>query len=218
MPNSPHETGRTFPDVEAAVVELTRPNGRGVLLPGGFILTAAHCLEWTAEGHMALGDDHLEPIQTAGGQSLLLSVLAVEPVADIAVLGPPDDQRLPEQALSFDRFAVETEPVPLHRREIRRNEPFGVFVLNRDRGWIEATAVALRTNDPGLVLESREPIQGGASGGPVVTAAGELVGVVSWSEDPPVHAPDRTLYGRAACPLTALPVWLVNELRPAGPS
>jgi hypothetical protein len=64
---------------------------------------------------MVLGDDYLEKVQTADGEELLLAVLAIEPVADVAVLGAPDNQRLLAQAIAFDEFTARTEPAALFR-------------------------------------------------------------------------------------------------------
>ena len=42
--------------VEKATVRLTGKGGQGVLVPGGLIVTAAHCVNWYLEGGMAMGD------------------------------------------------------------------------------------------------------------------------------------------------------------------
>ena len=58
--------------VAQAIVRLPRLGGQGVVVPGGFIVTAAHCRGRTTEGWMALGDNRFrETIITAAGQSLV---------------------------------------------------------------------------------------------------------------------------------------------------
>jgi hypothetical protein len=42
----------------AATVQLPTKGGQGVLVPGGFVLTAAHCIDWSLDGGMALGREH----------------------------------------------------------------------------------------------------------------------------------------------------------------
>jgi hypothetical protein len=64
---------------------------------------------------MVLGDDYLEKVQTADGEELLLAVLAVESVADMAVLGAPDNQRHLDRAIAFDEFTARTKPAALFR-------------------------------------------------------------------------------------------------------
>ena len=71
----------------SATVRLTKKGGCGVLVPGGFILTAAHCVEWSATGGMALGDYCMEPVETRQGAKFMVSVCAVEPVPAYVALG-----------------------------------------------------------------------------------------------------------------------------------
>ena len=61
---------------------------------------------------MALGDAYREAIVTADGRHLVAEVLAVEPVADVAVLGAPDDQARPDLAHAFEAFCQSIKPVP----------------------------------------------------------------------------------------------------------
>ena len=56
--------------VGRAVVRLPRRGGRGVLVSGGIVVTAAHCIEWTHHGAMVLGDHFLEQIETTDGRLL----------------------------------------------------------------------------------------------------------------------------------------------------
>ena len=77
-------------------------------------MTAAHCLGWTAEGWMALGDNRFrETIITAAGQSLVAQPCAVEPVSDLAVLGAVDGQEFADEADAFEDFCATTKPVRL---------------------------------------------------------------------------------------------------------
>jgi hypothetical protein len=99
--------------IAGATVRLSNSGGRGVLVPGGFILTAAHCVTWDHEGGMVLGDWYVERVETATGVTMLAQVYAVEPVADIAVLGGPDGQELFDDAEAFETFTEATRPVPL---------------------------------------------------------------------------------------------------------
>jgi hypothetical protein len=42
--------------VERATVRLVERGGRGVLVPGEFIITATHCIVWSGAGGMPMGD------------------------------------------------------------------------------------------------------------------------------------------------------------------
>jgi hypothetical protein len=62
-----------------AVVQIPSVIGRGVLV-GEIILTAAHCINWSTEGGMVMGDYFVEEIETWDGKRLKVRPLAVEPV------------------------------------------------------------------------------------------------------------------------------------------
>jgi hypothetical protein len=56
-------------------------------------------------------------------------------------------------------------------------------------------------------VELSEPIEGGASGGPIITYAGELVGIVAYS-----CVGEETEILLTARPLLALPTWITQGL------
>src|SRR5450759_4439822 len=60
---SPYDKSR----VETAVVQMESQGGLATLVPGGFILTATHCIKWDGRGKMALGVPHAEPVRTPSG-------------------------------------------------------------------------------------------------------------------------------------------------------
>src|SRR5260221_2969585 len=99
--------------VADATVQLTRLGGQGVLVPGGFILTAAHCVDWTVKGNSMgiLGDHFLESIETRSGAKFRVRPCAVEPVSDIAALGEPDNQELAEDCEAFETWRAKTKAI-----------------------------------------------------------------------------------------------------------
>ena len=56
--------------IENATVTITKLGGRGVLVSNGIILTAAHCINWSVEGGMVLGDHYHEIIETSSKRNL----------------------------------------------------------------------------------------------------------------------------------------------------
>src|SRR5262245_34683166 len=90
--------------VEKATVRVKESGGQGVLVPGGFSLTAAHCIKWNGDGAMVLGDYFVEPIETKSGETLRVSPIAVEPISDIAVLGALDSQEFGKDVDAFDQW------------------------------------------------------------------------------------------------------------------
>jgi S1-C subfamily serine protease len=190
--------------VAAAVVRLPRKGGQGVVVPGGFVVTAAHCIEWTAEGGMAaaLPDDYfVEEIVAADGRSLRVQPLAVEPVSDLAVLGALDEEHFPEQADAFEDFCGTTEPVRLVTNEVDCFVRFAAYVFTHNKGIIPVQAGQWRRGAASLSIDADEKIDGGTSGGPVVTSAGRLLGIISKSASASrVHL--------------AAPLWLVRQMVP----
>jgi len=196
--------------VGPAIVELPALQGRGVLVPGGYILTAAHCVEWSTDGGMALEDPPPQQIRTYDGRLLLTCPVAVEPVADIAVLGSVDDQRFPDEAESWQRFVEDTQPVSLATVELACGREFGVMLVSHDGKWLTAKATMLTPQATTIWVESEVPIEGGASGGPIVDTDGRLVGIVSNSSFDPSSPDARPSTGTHPRPTLTLPVWAAN--------
>lgn len=193
--------------VEAATVAVTATGGQGVLVPGGFVLTAAHCIEWTGTGGMALGDHMLETVTTKSGVSFRLDVKAAEPRADIAALSAPDNQALPDDADRFETWCENTTAVQVRDRPLEQGESVPAYVLTHDRGWLSARVVQESWSVAGIVwLEPDGPINGGTSGGPVVDGAGQLIGVVSWGSDP--NSVDDMISAAIPFASLALPGWI----------
>ncbi len=190
--------------VRQATVKLTKKGGQGVLVPGGFILTAAHCVEWRSEGTMmAVGGHFIEEIGTVDGESLRVRPFALEPVLDIALLGPLDNQEFSDEADAFELFCERTRPVLVRTDEPERSTKFPAFILSHLGPWIKADAQLLRDGEPTLFLESGR-IERGTSGGPVVDAHGHLLGVVSHGGH---TRGDKTDSGNTPRPHRALPAW-----------
>jgi S1-C subfamily serine protease len=203
--------------VEAATVRLSKKGGQGVLVAGGYVLTAAHCVDWNTEGGMTLGDCRVEPIETATGLSLTAIVCAVEPVADIAVLEGPDGQELFEAAEAFEEWCEDTIPVELSDRPIIPGEWARVHVLAHTGEWIRGQIKLWGggSRSYGMIhLQAEAEIRSGTSGGPVVDEEGKLVGVVSQFVE--VHEDrDLDLGGRLPVVTMALPVWVLENIRRA---
>lgn len=221
--------------IEAATVKLLRmyrgkyrPIGRGVLVPGGFVLTAAHNVRWSVDGRMAGGGSHVEVVETCNGERFAMAVTAVEPVADIAVLEAMDDQAAPDDAEAFDNWCDSTEPVPISRRlnsattssrlsvqAALRNSEDGLYILTHTSGWLRGAVFlnphTLRRRGD-LRLDVEAPILKGTSGSPIVDSSGELVGLVSTAKVVPQGEPT---IGRMPFAFRALPRWVSAEISSA---
>ena len=171
--------------VESATVRVLKLEGQGVLVPGELILTAAHCIGWSSEGGMALGDDYIEEIRTASGKVLKVQPWAVEPVLDIAVLGRLDNQRFPEEKESdtFDQFCKSVTPVTMCVSEPDEHSSFPINIYTHNGEWLSGVAELIGSDAASLWTRTNEQVEGGTSGGPIVNDVGELVGIASVFSD-----------------------------------
>ena len=199
-----------FDRVTQAIVRLRDLGGRGVLVPGNLIVTAAHCIGWDTSGGLTLyGDDYREAVEAADGRVFKVTPLAVEPVADIAILGAVDSQRSPDEAEAFENFCRTTQPVRLAIEHIDPSKPFGAFVFTHDKGVIPIEVQRMVLDDPGLRIRAEVRIEGGASGSPVVTERGSLLAVVS---NVSFVESDAGCVGPIALVHQSAPVWLVRRM------
>jgi len=202
--------------VDEAVVRLPSV-GLGVLVPGGLIVTAAHCIKWPAEGNMSLSDSSVEEIRTADGRSIKTRTLAVEPIGDLAVLGELDGQASPEffeANNAYDDFCSATKPLELAIHELDVGEPFDAYVFTHDKGIIP---VRIRQNAivaEHLWFDADQRILGGTSGGPVVTPDGRLLGIVHTVGDSRRPGHQEGCVGTAARVHLVAPLWLVRKMVP----
>jgi hypothetical protein len=195
--------------VAAAVVRLPG-KGLGVLVPGNLVITAAHCIAWTAEGWMAQADNAAQI--EAGGRRMIVNVLAVEPVADVAVIGASDeDEAFEEWCEKASPISLYTDSlpsgVPLHLPEVEGclspeftpSATIAAHVWTHRRHWIKARVRQLCRDASHLAVEVDTRIAAGTSGGPVIADDGRLLGVISVfsSLSFPIHGcPARFRSGR----------------------
>lgn len=192
--------------IERATVTIIKLGGQGVIVPGKYILTAAHCINFSCKGDMAVRAPFFEDIQTSKGKIRATPYL-VEPVSDIAVLGCLDGQ-VHEEAEDYERICGSIEPVPVCTENYEIDKPFDVFIYTHEKKWLRVKAIC---QDPlwgewihagTITTRHRDVLKGGTSGGPIVNEDGELLGVVS----------QGVLSGKHAWVCKALPVWIIPEI------
>ena len=215
--SAPHNPEKAAParnraEVVAATVRLTRTKSLGVYVGGGFILTAAHCIAYRNEGAMALGEPFFEKVNTSMGE-LVAAVIAVEPVADIAVLGPPDDQMLFHESQEYEQFCEQTKPVALCSRRKSFTGKIPVHILSPSMKWIAGTAIVTRPCRNTVYVAAVSEVKSGASGGPIIDKAAALVGLTSIFSVP--AKPGGANDGPAPRPRFALPVWAYQDINAA---
>jgi hypothetical protein len=124
--------------------------------------------------------------------------LFVDPVADLAVLGPPVDDR------AYDAF-LETRPgLPVGSVDLRRTE-CDAWMLSLTGEWFSCHLVA--RSRVLTIASAAEHTEDGMSGSPIVDGDGRAIGAIS----SPLDAPQPQLASQ-------LPGWLLEALGlPAGP-
>lgn len=196
--------------VAAATVRLPRHGGQGVIVPGGYIVTAAHVVHWRGTGDQHLSPDDYREHVVFGSREFPAAVAAVEVVSDVAVLGEPDGQRDFEGWEAFAGAIEAVEPVRIGSPSL---EPFTVHILAKTGDWVTGRANH-RDGSHRMWVEASAQIHGGTSGGPIVNDEGLLLGVVSsFSEGNPVlRAGDVVCDGAVSLLPLVLPTWLLREI------
>ncbi len=194
--------------VEKATISFMKMQGQGVLVPGGVILTAAHCLRWNVQRGMALGEHIIEEIETTQGK-LRVTPLAVEPISDIAALGSLDEQAFSTDAENFQMFCYQTRPVQLAQRKFQFSEPFQVYTFTHEQKWVAGQAAKWMDDSAVLAVTFEEEIKGGTSGSAILDSGGRLVALVSHLAGPFGSIPGE---GSAPHPRLALHAWVVRRI------
>lgn len=196
--------------VASATVRLPRHGGQGVIVPGGYIVTAAHVVQWRGTGDQHLSPDDYREHVVLGSREFPAAVAAVEVVSDVAVLGEPDGQRDIEGWEAFVEAMNAVEPVRIGNPSL---DQFRVHILAQTGEWVTGRANH-RDGRHRMWVEASAQIYGGTSGGPIVNDEGQLLGIVSsFSEGNPVlSAGDVVCDGAASLLPLVLPTWLLLEM------
>jgi len=192
--------------VAQATVELDETGGRGVLVEGDLIITAAHCIAVSEEMSPGQVDNETLIITSNGSQSILVQVLAAEPVQDIAALGGIGGHypSSPEDVERFEIFCENTTPLPICQREFEFEFP--IFIYDHKARWLTGKADPTRSRYLHYIHLDQPTIEQGASGSPVVNDTGELLGILVREGAPP------GFFILIPRPHLTLPVWVVKIL------
>ena len=193
--------------ITRATVTLTKRGGRGVLIPGDKILTAAHCIEWSHNSEMALGERFLETVETSDGRTFCLSPIFVEGTLDIAVLEDPCIPELNAESAIFNEWCDETAAVPLSTIATELDAEFPIKIWSHEGKWIQGRGHFWNWDRRSVHINADEQILGGTSGSPVIDEHGGLLGVVSHCSDT-----GGPCDGEIPFPPRALSVWLAEDI------
>jgi len=132
--------------------------------------------------------------------------LFVDPVANLAVLGPVDDEEDYDEVQAYDELVEPLDPLPLGSLAFTAENE--AWMLALDGRWFRCRVSSLgRTL---WISEAQDDIRRGMSGSPIMLSSGHAVGVVSISREVPGAAGSEG----GPNPLLAaqLPCWLAGGL------
>lgn len=189
-------------DIRAIV---TVGEGRGFIVEGDerrFVVTAAHCLPRLppCESAASHEDRTFKLLGRLGDEpSVWAQCLFANPVADIAVLGSPDDQACSREAKDYGDFVDGTKPLPVTKTAVEGS----ALLLSLSNHWFKCSII---TDGRSLWISyAVKETVGGMSGSPIVTEEGAAIGVVCTSDQSRGGGPNPSLFND-------LPVWLYREL------
>lgn len=168
-----------FEHAKRAVVNVG--DGRGFVVRGKdeddrLIITAAHCLpsfppcamfSFTEERTYASLVGQIGAEATVWAECLF-----ADPIGDIAILGPPDNQSLFEQWDEYNSMLDDVPPLSISDAPSNGT----AWLLSLDCRWTRCEIE--RFGDGPLWIAQAEDIAGGMSGSPILAADGAAIGVV----------------------------------------
>ena len=128
------------------------------------------------------------------------------------MLGPLDSGDHLDDYLEFEELCEAIDPLDIAAQDsVNAGAALKVFILTHKNDWIKGTAepwappVSARPDCGSMNIDVEQEIPTGASGGPIVGAAGKLFGIVSDCQVPSGEMPCRAVAVRVAL---ALPEWI----------
>jgi hypothetical protein len=187
---------------------ITVGHGRGFVVEGAgerLVITAAHCLPFFPPAFPSFGIDDARtygPLLARRGEEPRAWAVCrfVDPIADIAVLGSPDNPHAADyKALMGTATALSIgDPVghPVNFWAPAR-------LLSLDGRWFSCTI--RHFGGPLWITHAAERVVGAMSGSPIVAVAGTAIGVVCTITSPREGGPNARLADN-------LPEWLLRDI------
>jgi hypothetical protein len=168
------------------------------------VITAGHCLPCLppCDGGSFLEERTYERLvgPLDAEPTVSAECLFVDPVSDLAVLGPPDSQARWAECEQYEKFMEAMTPL----RIAKAVDDASAFLLSLDLRWLPCRAHHVG----GPVWITGTKGVGGMSGSPIINEAGRAIGVVSTVHETPgtPHVPSHdTPHVRL---MRSLPRWM----------
>jgi hypothetical protein len=207
--------------ITSSIVSVGRGGGRGFVIeiPGQrqgrvpvtlrerMIVTAAHCLPSLPTPHPWALDSRSWKLLAPLGErpSIVATCRFVDPVADIALLGSPDNQEMYEEAEAYEALTDAATALPIGFLPSKFAAELNGWLLSLDGAWFSCTVNYW--SDGGLWTNATRAIEGGMSGSPIVADNGAAVGVLSCSNEA-----EKTEGGPHARVGAHLPAWVLQRV------
>jgi len=178
-----------MPDQRQTVAQIKRSiltvgGGRGFIVADAegrrLVITAAHCLPYLPAGR-GLTDSvvrtYSELIAPLGNDpEITVECLFVDPIGDVAVLGPPDREVFPDEDEAYQTL-VGAVTTPLRMMDLPASDPQVAWLLSLQGEWFRCSVQRIG----GLlgITEGADRIEPGMFGSPIIDDNGHALGVVS---------------------------------------
>jgi hypothetical protein len=207
-PVSARKKGGVMDEAKRAIVKVG--DGRGFIVEGSterFVITAGHCLPTfpPCASITHVSERIYRSILGRLGETptIWAQCLFVDPIADIALLGYPDNQEFPRHANAFESWVGDAVPfsvteLPTEGKDWPARWPARLLSLESE---CYGCTLERFGDGPLWILEPEsESIQGGMSGSPILDQDGGATGIVV------------TTSGPHPCLGRDLPGWLLRQV------
>ena len=179
-------------------------HGRG-RRSGRIVITAAHCLPTVppARGEKLIGDVIYAKILGPLGEEPTISAkcLFAVPVSDLALLGPPDKQALPDESEAFEALVKAATRLPIG--DIPAAIKIRAWLLSLEDDWLPCSVIH---HGGDILIENHNlTVFERMSGSPILNDHELAIGMVTVGS----QEPGTFLAGRGPNPrlVNSLPVW-----------
>jgi hypothetical protein len=191
-------------------------DGRGFVVEGArsrIIITAAHCLGPTIVPCASFSDTEDCTYASLLGKpgekpTVWTECFFIDPIVDIAVLGPPDDQALSDEWDAYDAMVGESLPLSVSEAPKRGR----AWLLSPKGRWFQCDVLRHPAPNGALWISgAAENIVGGMSGSPILADDGSAIGILCTSCS--VAGSGASASGGPNPRLAShLPGWLLREI------